>query len=114
VKLHQFEPSVAVRGLQHRDLRPNALKPHHAVHPIAFGRPFTLQLESELDEECRRGRQVVDHDAHVLHALDRHALDGSDATAPANLIHQQFQTPDFRQSRKHPSIGTPACSSECF
>ena len=33
--------------------------------------------------ERRRGREVVDHDAHVLHALDRHALDGSDTTAPA-------------------------------
>src|SRR3712207_8163802 len=34
------------------------------------------QLESELDEERRRGCDVVDHDAHVLHAVDRHALDG--------------------------------------
>jgi hypothetical protein len=29
------------------------------------------------DEERRRGRNVLDHDAHVLHAFDRHALDGS-------------------------------------
>jgi hypothetical protein len=35
-------------------------------------------LKSELDEERRRSREVVDHDAHVLHALDRHALDSSD------------------------------------
>jgi hypothetical protein len=83
VKLRQLEPSVAVRGLHHRDLRPDALEPHHAVHPTALDRPLALQLESELDEERRRGREVVDHDAHVLHALDRHALDGSDTTAPA-------------------------------
>ena len=41
-----------------------------------------MQLESELDEERRRGREVVDHDAHVVHALDRHALDDSDTTSP--------------------------------
>src|SRR6266498_2597961 len=83
VKLRQLEPCVAVRGLHHRDLRPDALEPHHAVHPTALDRPLALQLESELDEERRRGREVVDHDAHVLHALDRHALDGSGTTAPS-------------------------------
>src|SRR5467141_3534891 len=83
VKLDQLEPSVAVRGLHHRDLHPDALEPHHAVHPTALDRPLALQLESELDEERRRGREVVDHDADVVHALDRHALDCSDTTAPA-------------------------------
>jgi hypothetical protein len=43
-----------------------------------------LQLESEFDEERRRGLEVIDHDAHVLHVLDRHALDGSGVTAPVN------------------------------
>ena len=62
-------------------LHPDALEPHHAVHPTALDRPLALQLESELDEERRRGREVVDHDAHVLHALDRHALDASEVTA---------------------------------
>ncbi len=78
VELHQFEPSMAVRGLQHCDIHADALEPHPTVHPTALDRPLALQLESELDEERRRGREVVDHDAHVLHALDRHALDGSD------------------------------------
>src|SRR2546427_9205650 len=82
-QLRQLEPSVAVRGLHHRDLRPDALEPHHAVHPTALHWPTALQLESELDEERRRGREVVDHDAHVVHALDRHGLDDSDTTAPA-------------------------------
>ena len=62
---------------------PDALEPDHAVHPTALDLPLSLQLESEFDEERRRGLEVVDHDAHVLHALDRHALDGSGATAPA-------------------------------
>ncbi len=32
---------------------------------------------ARLDEERLRGREVVEDDAHVVHALDRHALDGS-------------------------------------
>ena len=83
VELHQLEPTVAVRGLHHRILHPNALEPHHTVHPTALDLPFSVQREPELDEERRLGLEVVDHDAHVLHALDRHALDGSDTTAPA-------------------------------
>jgi hypothetical protein len=83
VELHQLEPSVAVRGLHHRVLHPDALEPDHAVHPTALDLPLSLQLESEFDEERRRGRQVVNHDADVLHALDCHALDGSGATARA-------------------------------
>ena len=73
VKLRQLEPSVAVRGLQHRDLRPDALEPDDAVHPTALDRRLALQLESELQEERHRGREVVDDDAHVVHTLDRHA-----------------------------------------
>src|SRR4051812_17065204 len=45
--------------------------PHYAIHPVALDLPLALQLEPELDEESRRGREVVDDDAHVLHALDR-------------------------------------------
>jgi hypothetical protein len=73
VKLDQLEPSVAVRGLHHCGVHLDALEPDYTVHPTALDRPFALQRESELDEERRRGREVVDHDAHVLHALDRHA-----------------------------------------
>jgi hypothetical protein len=42
VNLHQLEPSVAVRGLHHRDVHPDALEPHHAVHPIALDRRLAL------------------------------------------------------------------------
>jgi hypothetical protein len=83
MKLRQLNSSVAVRGLQHRDLRPHALEPHDAVHPTAPDRTLALQLESKLDEERRRGGEVVDHDAHVIHALDRHVLDCSDKASPA-------------------------------
>src|ERR671923_1755255 len=85
VKLRQLESSVAIRGLQHGDLRAHTLETHNAVHPTALDRSLALQLESELDEERRRGREVLDHDAHVVHALDRHALDGSGTTAPFSV-----------------------------
>ena len=83
VELHQLEPTVAVRGLHHRVLHPDALEPDHAVDPTALDLPFSLQLESEFDEERGRSLEVVDHDAHVLQALDRHALDGSGVTGPS-------------------------------
>ena len=70
---------MAVRGLQHRDLRPDAVEPHDAIHPAALDRPPALQLESELDEELGRGREVVNHDADVVHPLDRHVLDGKES-----------------------------------
>ena len=73
---------MAVRSLQHRDVHADALEPHHTVHPTALNRPLTQHLETELDEERRRGREVVDHDAHVLQALNRHALDGNNAAQP--------------------------------
>jgi hypothetical protein len=44
--------SVAVRGLHRRDLRPDALEPHHAVHSTALDGPVSLQRESELDEDA--------------------------------------------------------------
>src|SRR5438128_3496044 len=56
VELDQLEPSVAVRGLHHCVLHPDALETHDAVHPTALDRPLALQLESELDEERLRGR----------------------------------------------------------
>jgi hypothetical protein len=71
---------VPVRGLQHGDLRANALEPDHTVHPIALDQRLALQLESERGEECDRVREVVDDYAHVVHPLDCHVLDGRHAT----------------------------------
>jgi hypothetical protein len=77
VELHQLEPPVAVGRLHHRGVHPNALEPDNAVDPFALDRRLALQLEPKLYEEVDRGREVLDHDAHVLHALDRQALDGT-------------------------------------
>ena len=70
---------VAVRGLQERDVCPDALESHDAVYPAALDRSFSLQLESKFDEELGCGCQVVNHDADVLHPLDRHALYGNES-----------------------------------
>src|SRR5512133_3897723 len=103
VKLHQFEPSMAFRSLQHRDVHADALEPHHTVHPTALNRPLTQHLESELDEERRRGREVVDHDAHVLQVLNRHALDASNtATQPWAL-----QSSDLLNRPQTPRVCSP-------
>jgi hypothetical protein len=56
-------------------------EPDDAVHPIALDRRLALQLESELNEERHRVREVVDDYAHVVHPLDCHALDGRHATS---------------------------------
>src|SRR5215210_3267783 len=49
--------------------------PHDAVHPAALDGRLDLQHESELDEELSRGREVVNHDANVLHLLESHVLE---------------------------------------
>ena len=69
---------MAVRRLHERKLHADALEPHDAVHPAAIDRSLAPQLESELDEELSRGSEVVDHDADVVHPLDRHVLDGKE------------------------------------
>lgn len=56
------------------DICPDAFEPHDAVYPAALNRTLSLQLESELGEEFDCGREVVNHDADVLHPLDRHVF----------------------------------------
>ncbi len=70
--------------LQHGDLRSDALEPDDAVHPIALDRRLALQLESELNEERHRVREVVNDYAHVVHAPDRHVFDGRHTTEPCD------------------------------
>ncbi len=73
MELDQLEPSVAVWGTHHRDVRPSSLEPNDAIHPAALVRCLAFQLESELNEERRGGRKVIDDDADMVHPLDRHA-----------------------------------------
>jgi hypothetical protein len=98
VELHQLESSAAVRSLHHREPRPYALEPHDAVHPATPDGPLALQLESELDEKLSRGREVVNDDAHVVHPLDRHVLDGKDAALEPRCHAPDGQNHVFRSS----------------
>lgn len=43
-------------------------------------RPLALQREAKVDEERGRGGEVGNHDADVIHALDRHGHYGSGTT----------------------------------
>ena len=77
---------MAVWRPHHRDVRPDSLEPIDAIHPAALNRCLAFQLESQLDEESRRGHEVVNHDAHVVHALDRHALDSSEPAGDLDAV----------------------------
>jgi hypothetical protein len=56
------------------------------VHPLALDGSLAYLLEAEIDEERRRGREVVNDDAHVVHPLNRHVLDCREATGePARM-----------------------------
>jgi hypothetical protein len=72
-KISWLADELSAAGSQAGD---DGVEAQDAVHPAALDRPLALQLESEFDEELGCGRKVVNHDADVLHPLDRHVLDG--------------------------------------
>jgi hypothetical protein len=74
VELRQLEPAVAVRRTHHCDVRSHIVEADDAVDRRSFDGRLALQLQSELDEESDGGREVVDHDADVVHPQDRHCL----------------------------------------
>jgi hypothetical protein len=45
MELDQLESCIAVGSLHHREVRPDAVEPHDAIQPVAFGCPLALQLE---------------------------------------------------------------------
>src|SRR5262249_19659351 len=78
MELHEFEGDRGRPGPQPSRSQPGCPRAHHAVHPSALDQPAALQLESEVDEKCRRGGEVFHHDAHVIHSLDRNASNDSE------------------------------------
>ena len=77
VELDQLESSVAVRSSHERKFRADALESHDSVHPLALDPSLAVKLESELNK-LNRGREVVNHDADVVHPLDRQVPDGTE------------------------------------
>src|SRR5687767_11986276 len=61
VELGQLNPTVAVRGPQHRNFCSNVLEPNDTVHPTSLDWHLAFQLHTKLDEESLRSRKVVDH-----------------------------------------------------
>src|ERR1700733_2285347 len=70
VEFRQFESSVAVRGLQHRDICPDAFESYNAIHPASLDPPLSLKLKAKFDEEFCGCREIINHDADVLHPFD--------------------------------------------
>jgi hypothetical protein len=66
---------VAVGRAQERELRADAIQPDDAVHLAPLDGHLAVDHEPELHEELLRRDEVLDHDAHVVHALDRHRRD---------------------------------------
>lgn len=65
---------MAVRGPHHCDVVSDTVEPDDAVHPLSLDRHLALQLQPKFDEERGYSREVVDNDADVVHALNRHVL----------------------------------------
>ena len=68
---------MPVRGAHHGDVGADAVETIEAVHRRPFDGRLAFLLQAELDEERNGSRQVVDDDADVVHALDRHAIEDS-------------------------------------
>ena len=72
LKLHQLNPAVAVRCSHQCDVASNVVKPDEAVHRRSLDCRLALQLETKLDKEGNSSREVVDHNANVVHPPNRH------------------------------------------
>jgi hypothetical protein len=104
-ELRQLKAAMAIGRLQHRDLHADAVQADDALDPVPRDRALALPLEPERDEERRRRGEVADHDAHVLHAPDRHVPDRDDDAARARTAWR------MRWSRSATSVASRAASA---
>jgi hypothetical protein len=75
MELDQLESCIAVESLHHREVRPDAVEPHDAIQPLAFGCPLALQLEPRSTKN-RVAAARSSTTTPVVHPLDRHVLAG--------------------------------------
>ena len=68
----ELEATVAVGGAHHGDLDALAVHSSDAAGPFAFDGHAAFEGEAELGEELDGGIEVFDHDADIVHPLDRH------------------------------------------
>ena len=97
MKLRQLDPSIAIGGLKHHDVRTDAFEPHDAVHPVAPDRRLSFQLQSKVDEKLGCGRKVIHHNADVIHPLDCHVLDANESGFEATTSVAVKNAPAWRR-----------------
>src|SRR5437762_197526 len=68
----QLEPAVTVRRTHHGNLDAHVAQASDAIRPVSFDWGTPLKLEAQFGEEFNSGIDVFDHDADVVHALNRH------------------------------------------
>jgi hypothetical protein len=71
-RLRQFEPARGVRDPHHRVLASHVVESDNVSRPPSFDRYPAFQLHAEFGEESDGGVEVVDDDADIVHALNRH------------------------------------------
>ena len=69
----QLDPAVAVRGPHDGDVRSDAVQPDELVHPFTLDCCLAVQFQAQFDEERDSSREILDHNAGVIHPVDRHA-----------------------------------------
>src|SRR5687767_1555271 len=69
-----LEPAVTVRRTHHGNLYAHVAQSSDAICPVSFDWDAPLELEAKFGEELNGGVDVFDHDADVVHTLDRHEL----------------------------------------
>jgi hypothetical protein len=73
VERRQLDPAVAVRGPDEGEVCSDAVQPDELVYPFTFDCCLALQFQAQFDEERDRSRKIPDHNADVIHPVDRHA-----------------------------------------
>ena len=64
---------MAVRCPHDGDVRSDAVQPGKLVHPFTLDCCLALQFQAQFDEERDGSREILDHDADVIHPAVRHA-----------------------------------------
>src|SRR5437667_10165990 len=67
-----LEPAVTVRRTHHGNLDAHVAQSSDAICPVSFDWGAPLELEAKFGEELNGGVDVFNHDADVVHTLDRH------------------------------------------
>ncbi len=71
VERRQLDPAVAVRGPHEGEVRADAVQPDELVHPLTLDRCLALQFQAQFDEERDSSREILDHNADVIHPVDQ-------------------------------------------